>query len=118
VGPVRARTLLAGLPERGTLHRQAIAALVGIAPLTRDSATLRGRRTVWGGRAPVRAALDMRAWVATRCNPVLRAFSQRLCAAGKAKTVALTACRRTLVTMLNAMITPRSPWEPTLAHCA
>lgn len=116
VGPVLARTLLAALPELGTLTRKQIAALVGVAPLNRDSGTWRGRRRVWGGRAHVRAALYMSALVATRYNPVIRAFYQRLCAAGKAKKVALTACMRKLLTMLNAMIKHRSPWGNHVAY--
>jgi transposase len=88
VGPVLATTLLASLPELGTLNRKQVAALVGVAPLNRDSGTLRGRRTVWGCRAHVRAALYMSALAATRWNPVIRAFAQRLCGAGKAKKVA------------------------------
>lgn len=111
VGPVLARTLLAALPELGTLTRQQIAALVGVAPLNRDSGTWRGRRRVWGGRAQVRAALYMSALVATRFNPVVRAFYQRLCAAGKAKKVALTACMRKLLTILNAMLKHRTRWH-------
>lgn len=116
VGPVLARTLLASLPELGTLNRKQIAALVGVAPFNRDSGTLRGRRTIWGGRAPVRAALYMGALAATRWNPVIRAFYQRLCVAGKAKKVALTACMRKLLTMLNAMIKSRSPWTIQFTH--
>src|SRR5260370_804354 len=92
VGPVLTTTLLAELPELGTLNRKQIAALVGVAPLNRDSGTMRGKRTVWGGRAQIRATLYMAAVVAARFNPVIRAFYQRLCAAGKAKKVALTAC--------------------------
>jgi transposase len=110
VGPVLAVTLLAGLPELGHLDRKAIAALVGVAPLNRDSGTLRGKRTVWGGRAQVRAVLYMAAVVATRYNPAIRAFYQRLCAAGKAKKVAFTACMRKMLTMLNAMLKNRTPW--------
>lgn len=116
VGPVLSRTLLAGLPELGTLTRQQIAALVGVAPLNRDSGTWRGTRRVWGGRAHVRAALYMSALVATRYNPVIRAFYQRLCAAGKAKKVALTACMRKLLTILNAMLKYRTPWQNNFAH--
>ncbi|MEE8442449.1 MAG: transposase, partial [Dehalococcoidia bacterium] len=97
-------------PELGTLNRKQIAALVGVAPLNRDSGTLRGKRTVWGGRATVRAALYMAALVASRWNPVLRTFYQRLCAAGKPKKVALTACMRKLLTILNAMLKHRTPW--------
>jgi len=110
VGPVLAQTLLASLPELGTLTRQQIAALVGVAPLNRDSGTFRGKRRVWGGRAHVRAALYMSALGATRFNPVIRVFYQRLCAAGKAKKVALTACMRKLLTMLNAMLKHQTPW--------
>lgn len=116
VGPGLARTLLAGLPELGTLTHKQVAALVGVAPLNRDSGTWRGRRMVWGGRAPVRAALYMSALVATRCNPVIRTFYQRLCAAGKAKKVALTACMHMLLTILNAMVKHRTPWRENLAH--
>ena len=116
VGPVLARTLLASLPELGTLTRQQIAALVGVAPLNRDSGTFRGKRRVWGGRAHVRAALYMSALVATRFNPVIRVFYQRLCAAGKAKKVALTACMRKLLTILNAMLQHQTPWTIKFAH--
>jgi transposase len=111
VGPGLARTLIVDLPELGTLNRKQIAALVGVAPLTRDSGTLRGKRTVWGGRAHVRAALYMAALVASRCNPIIRNCYQRLCAAGKAKKVALTACMRKLLTILNAMVKHRTPWQ-------
>ena len=110
VGPVLALTLLASLPELGTLTRQQIAALVGVAPLNRDSGRFRGGRRVWGGRAHVRAALYMGTLVATRFNPVIRAFYHRLCAVGKAKKVALTACMRKLLTMLNAMLKHQTPW--------
>jgi transposase len=94
IGPVCARTLLLDLPELGTLSRQRLAALVGVAPLNRDSGTLRGSRTTWGGRAHVRTTLYMSTLVAVRYNPVLKRFYERLCAAGKAKKVALTACMR------------------------
>ena len=114
VGPVLTTTLLANVPELGTLTHKQIAALVGVAPLNRDSGTLRGRRTVWGGRAQVRAVLYMSAIVAARFNPVIRAFYQRLCAAGKAKKLALTACMRKLLIILNAMLKHRTPWHPTL----
>ena len=110
VGPVLATTLVAALPELGTLTRQQIAALVGVAPLNRDSGMLRGRRTVWGGRAHVRAVLYMSTVTAVRHNPVLAAFHQRLRAAGKAPKVALTACMRKLLTILNAMLKHRTPW--------
>ena len=114
VGPVLSMTLLSGLPELGTLNRGEIAALVGVAPFNRDSGTLRGKRKVWGGRGQVRAALYMAALVATRYNPVLRVFYQRLCAAGKPKKVALTACMRKLLTILNAMVKHHHPWNPQL----
>lgn len=112
IGPVVSTTLLADLPELGTLSRHQIAALVGVAPFNRDSGRFRGRRMVWGGRARVRSALYMAALVATRHNPVIGAFYQRLCAAGKAKKVALTACIRKLVTILNAMLKQHRPWSP------
>jgi len=115
VGPVVARTLLASLPELGTLNRKQLAALVGVAPLNRDSGTLRGRRTIWGGRASVRTVLYMSALAASRCNPVIRAFYQRLIAAGKAKKVALTACMHKLLMILNAMVKHRTSWETNLA---
>lgn len=118
VGPVLARTLLASLPELGTLNRKAIAALVGVAPLNRDSGTFRGRRRVWGGRAAVRAVLYMGTLVAVRHNPVLRAFYQRLRAAGKLPKVALTACMRKLLTILNAMVKHQQRWNPAYAHAA
>jgi transposase len=111
VGPVLSVTLLAELPELGTLGRKEIAALVGVAPLNWDSGHLRGKRRVWGGRSRVRAALYMAALVAARCNPVLRAFYERLVEAGKPKKVALTACMHKLLTILNAMIRHRTPWS-------
>ncbi|HZS85974.1 MAG TPA: transposase [Chloroflexota bacterium] len=110
VGPVVATTLLAELPELGTLDRKRVAALVGVAPFNRDSGTRRGRRAVWGGRASVRAVLYMATVVAVRHNPVIKAFYERLLTAGKAKKVALTACMRKLLTMLNAMLKHRTPW--------
>lgn len=112
VGPVLAATLVAELPELGALNRKQIAALVGVAPLNRDSGTLRGTRTVWGGRATVRGALYMATLVATRFNPVIQAFYQRLLAIGKKKKLALTACMRKLLTILNAMMKHRTPWQP------
>ena len=111
VGPVLASTLLAGVPELGTLNRRQVAALVGVAPLNRESGTWRGNRVVWGGRAPVRAVLYMGALVAARHNPVLKAFYQRLRQAGKAPKVALTACMRKLLTMLNAMLKDGKRWR-------
>ena len=110
VGPVLSLTILAAMPELGTLGRRQAASLVGVAPLNRDSGALRGKRRVWGGRAQVRAALYMATLVATRFNPVIRAFYQRLCATGKPKKVALTACMRKLLTILNAMLKHRTPW--------
>lgn len=110
VGPNLASVLLARLPELGALSRRQIAALAGVAPFNRDSGTLRGKRTVWGGRAAVRAALYMGALVATRCNPVIRTFYLRLCAAGKPKKVGLTACMRKLLTILNAMVRAQRYW--------
>jgi transposase len=112
IGPVCAHTLLLELPELGTLTRQQIAALVGVAPLNCDSGTLRGRRTIWGGRAHVRTVLDMGTLVATRSNPQIKAFDERLLAAGKVKKVALTACMHKLLTILNAMLKQRTPWQP------
>ena len=105
------RTRLADLPELGQRNRKQIAALVGVAPLARDSGTLRGKRTVWGGRAPVRAVLDRGALVATRRKTVMRAFYLRLVAAGKPKKVALIACMRKLLTILNAMMRTNTQWQ-------
>jgi transposase len=103
---------VAELPELGTLDRRQIAALVGVAPFNRDSGTLRGKRTVWGGRATVRTALYMATLVATRFNPVIRAFYRRLCEAGKPKKVVLTAPMPSgLLTILNSMIKHRTPWQ-------
>jgi transposase len=111
VGPVLALTLLAELPELGQLDRKRIAALVGVAPLNRDSGTLRGRRTTWGGRRVVRAVLYMATLVATRHNAVIRARYQRLVAAGKPKKVALVACMHQLVLILNAILAHHTPWR-------
>jgi transposase len=111
VGDATARTLLADLPELGTLTRKQIAALVGVAPFNRDSGTLRGRRTVWGGRAGVRATLYMAALVASRWNPVIAAFYRHLRDLGKPPKVALTACMRKLLVILNAMLRDRRPWQ-------
>jgi transposase len=111
IGPVCARTLVLDLPELGTLSRQRLAALVGVAPFNRDSGTLRGTRTTWGGRAHVRATLYMSTLVAVRYNPVLRRFYERLRTAGKAAKVALTACMRKLLTILNAMVKHQKPWQ-------
>jgi transposase len=111
VGPVLSRTLLGALPELGQLSRREIAKLVGIAPLNRDSGMMRGRRVVHGGRGPVRAALYMGALVAARYNPVIRAFYQRLVVAGKPKKLALVACMRKLLTILNMMIRTKTRWR-------
>lgn len=111
IGPVCARTLLLELPELGTLTRQHIAALVGVAPLNCASGTLRGRRIIWGGRAHVRTVLSMGTLVATRFHPRIKAFYQRLLAAGKVKKVALTACMHKLLTILNAMLKHRKSWQ-------
>jgi transposase len=111
VGRVLSLTLLAELPELGRLSRRQIAKLVGVAPLSRDSGTLRGRRFVQGGRASVRAVLYMGALVASRRNPVIAAFYRRLVAAGKPKQLALVACMRKLLTMLNAMVRSGAPWR-------
>jgi transposase len=116
IGPVCARTFLLELPELGTLTRQQIAALVGVAPLNCDSGTLRGRRTMWGGRAHVRTVLYMGTLVATRFNPQIKAFYQRLLAVGKIKKVALTACMHKLLTMLNAMLKHRKAWQAQEVH--
>jgi transposase len=115
VGPVVSATLLADLPELGTLGRKQIAALVGLAPLNRDSGTMRGKRTIWGGRGSVRAALYMGALVGSRCNPVLRALYARLVAAGKSRKLALTACMHKLLTILNAMLKHHTTWVPSPA---
>lgn len=112
VGKVLSRTLLSMAPELGSLGRKQIAALIGVAPLNRDSGTMRGRRSVWGGRAPVRAVLYMSALAAVRFNPTISAFHARLIAAGKLPKVALVACMRKLLTILNALLRSRSPWTP------
>jgi transposase len=111
VGPVTALTLLASLPELGQLSRHQIAALVGVAPMNRDSGTRRGKRLVWGGRAPVRAVLYMATLVGLKHNPVLRRFYDRLRAAGKPFKVAATACMRKLLTILNAMLKHERRWD-------
>lgn len=110
VGPVLSTTLLAELPELGTLDRKQIAALVGVAPLNCDSGTKRGKRVIWGGRATVRGPLYMAALVATRFNPTIRQLYHRLLSAGKLKKIALTACMRKLIVILNAMVKHGTPW--------
>lgn len=111
IGDVVSRTLIADLPELGRLDRKQIAALVGVAPLNRDSGKMRGKRTTWGGRAKVRSVLYMAALVASRRNPILAVFYQRLVSAGKAKKLAITAVMRKLLTILNAMIRDNRPWQ-------
>ena len=111
IGNVVARTLIADLPELGRLGRKQIAALVGIAPLNRDSGRMHGKRTTWGGRAKVRSALYMAALVASRRNPVLKAFYQRLISFGKPKKLALIAVMRKLLTILNAMVRDNKRWQ-------
>ena len=111
VGRVLSRTLLAELPELGKLTHKRLCALVGVAPFNRDSGQGRGKREVWGGRAPVRAALYMGTLVATRHNPVLREFYERLLEAGKPKKVALVACMRKLLSILNALMRDRAIWR-------
>jgi transposase len=111
LGPVTSRTLLAELPELGELNRKQISALAGVAPFNRDSGSLKGRRSIWGGRAPVRSALYMAALVATRRNCVIRDFYKRLRAKGKVFKVALVACMRKLLTILNSMIKHKTRWS-------
>lgn len=115
VGPTTASTLLAQLPELGKLNRKQITALVGLAPINRDSGTLRGQRHIFGGRADVRRVLYVAALVGTRFNPVLKAFYARLLAAGKAKKVALVACMHKLLVILNAIARTKSPWSDEIA---
>lgn len=112
IGPATARALLSDLPELGTLSPQAISKLVGVAPLNRDSGTRLGTRQVWGGRASVRVALYMATLTATRCNPDIRAFYQRLRAAGKPRKVAHVAAMHKLLIILNAMIRHQKAWQP------
>jgi len=112
VGPATLRTLIAELPELGCLTRRKIAALVGVAPINRDSGTLRGRRMIAGGRRAVRAALYMAALVASRANPVIAAHYRKLRGAGKTGKQALVACTRKLLVILNAILRDRKPWQP------
>lgn len=118
VGPIVAQTLMAELPELGTLNRHQIAALVGVAPFNRDSGHFRGQRHIWGGRATVRRTLYMGALVAARHNPPISALYQRLCAAGKCKKVALVACMRKLLVIMNALAKNQTSWQPTEPVCA
>lgn len=115
VGPVFSATVTALVPELGTLDRKRIAALVGVAPLNDESGKRDGRRTTWGGRAPVRAVLYMAALAAIRWNPIIRAFHERLLAKAKPAKVAIVACMRKLLTILNAMARDKKPWNPQLA---
>lgn len=115
VGPATAATLIAELPELGRLNRQQIAKLVGVAPINRDSGTMRGKRTTCGGRTGVRNALYMATLVATKHNPIIGAFYERLIAAGKSKMTALVAAMRKLITILNVMIRDNRPWKRTVS---
>lgn len=116
IGAASVAVLLADLPELGKLDRRRVAALVGVAPLNRDSGQMRGQRTIWGGRADVRRTLYMATLTAVRHNPILKAYYERLLAAGKRKKVALVACMRKLLTILNAIAKHGSRWDPTLHH--
>ncbi|WP_258143037.1 IS110 family transposase [Escherichia coli] len=118
VGTITVAALLAEVPELGRLSRREISALIGVAPVNRDSGTMRGRRTIFGGRAGARAALYMAALAATRFNPVIKAFYMRQLAAGKAKKVALVACMRKLLTILNAMLRKNEEWNESYHHVA
>jgi transposase len=111
VGPVTILTLIAQLPELGLLNRRQISKLVGLAPLANDSGQRKGPRRIWGGRAPVRAVLYMATLSAIRHNPVIRQFHSRLIAAGKAKKVAIVACMRKLLVILNAMLRDQAQWS-------
>lgn len=116
VGPTTTAMLLAELPELGRLSAKQIAALVGVAPFNRDSGQKQGPRAIYGGRGPVRTTLYMATLVATRHNPVIQAFYTRLLAAGKPKKVALTACMRKLIIILNAILRDQQPWNLTLQN--
>ena len=116
VGPQLSVSLISGLPELGSLGRKQIAALVGVAPMNRDSGAFRGKRTVWGGRAHIRATLYMVTLTAIRKNPSIRDFYQRLRKAGKAPKVAITACMRKLLTILNAMMKHKTPYRENFAY--
>jgi len=114
IGPITSGTLMASLPELGALDRREIAALVGVAPFNRDSGTWRGRRSIWGGRAQVRHILYMAVIAAIRHNPVIKSFYHRLIARGKPHKVAMVACMRKMLTILNAMARSNTPWTPAL----
>ena len=111
VGPTTSATLISGVPELGTMDRKKIACLVGLAPLNRDSGRLRGRRMIWGGRAHVRSVLYMSTLSAIQFNPIIRQFYNRLREAGKCNKVAMTACMRKLLTILNAMVRDQRCWQ-------
>jgi transposase len=111
VGEILSMTLISDLPELGYLNRRQVSAIVGIAPFNCDSGKFRGRRKIWGGRAQIRAVLYMATLSATRYNPVIKEFYHSLLARGKTKKVAITACMRKLITILNAMIRDRSHWQ-------
>jgi transposase len=115
VGKITALVLIADLPELGHLNRKEIAALVGLAPFNRDSGLMKGKRCIWGGRASVREVLYMASVVASRWNPVIKRFYQRLRQEGKVFKVAITACMRKLLTILNAMARSQKRWQPALA---
>jgi transposase len=114
IGPINSRMLMASLPELGQLNRQKITALVGVAPFNRDSGKFKGQRKIWGGRAHVREALYMAAMTAKRCNPVIRAFYEQLTARGKPHKVAMVACIRKMLIILNTMAKNNEPWNPNL----
>ncbi len=114
IGPITRATVLALLPELGALTGKQIAALAGVAPFNRDSGKHQGQRIIWGGRAQVRRVLYMAAVCAARCNPAIRAFYQRLRARGKPAKVALTACMRKLLVIMNSMLKHHAPWNPSL----
>jgi transposase len=118
VGPVVAQTLVAAVPELGMVSKRQVAALIGVAPINRDSGTLRGHRTTWGGRSQVRSVLYMATMSAIRRNPQIRAFYGRLVAAGKKKMVALVASRRKLLVILNAILKNGAPWRPMIESTA
>jgi transposase len=114
VGPNLSRILIAELPELGQLSHKQIASLVGVAPYSRDSGVLRGKRMIWGGRAPVRSALFLSVWSAAKWNPAIRLFYDRLRAKGKPPKVAQVACMRKLLTILNAMVRDDRTWDPSI----
>lgn len=118
VGDVTSRTLLAELPELGQVNNKQIAALAGLAPLNRDSGKFQGQRIIWGGRASVRTALYMAIVSAIRHNPIIRAYYQRLKKLGKEPKVAMVACMRKLLVILNTMIKERQTWQPRLPQTA